>query len=356
MPAATPLGPGGPDLDEERDEVLLDLAAAPHPRRPRAPSDDKDANDGENEYELLQHTLMALKDEEKALTALIAAENKACAQPQPLLPSRQRLMEALLRVSDDQLQSGMIDYNTQSPSPTQQQKTHGRAAKFSVRPVTDNDAILSMFHSLTFTNEPVSLRKSVNHHLYRFGGAALLNNDGEEPSSNSGSTALQLLRFSCDALVHTSNYSVAAFDLVIDYPLAVVSNLHPFIESCRAQRDLSRALYGLSTYAELLMKRYTSFTAIVKQFSLAPNDGTWPLGDTIAFAKCKDNGHQLFISWRIVLAPDNQLAEARSELQAFVRAPVSTEPLAKLNDAFLSLVKEQGVINAISTIHNTLYK
>ncbi|KAF5100936.1 hypothetical protein D0Z00_001067 [Geotrichum galactomycetum] len=354
MPAATPLGPGGPDLDEEHDEVLLDLAAAPHPRHLRAPFGNNDDDDEENEYELLQHTLMALKDEEKALVALIASENKACAHPL-LLPSRQQLMEALLRVSDDQLQSGIINYHAQSSGlRQQQQKTHGRAAQFSVRPITDNDAILGMFHSLTFTNAPVSLRKSVNHQLYRFGGAALLNNeDEEEPSTG---TALQLLRFSCDALVHTSNYSVAAFDLVIDYPLVVGSDLHPFIESCRAQKDLSRALYGLSTYAELLMKRYTSFTAIVRQFSLAPNDGTWPLGDTIAFAKRQDNGHQLFISWRIVLTPDNQLAEARSELQAFVRAPVSTEPLAKLNDAFLSLVKEQGVINAISTIHNTLYK
>ena len=353
MPVATLLGPGGPDLDEERDEVLFDLASAPHPRRPHAPSGPSatDSDDRENEYELLQHTLMVLKDEEKALMALIATENKARARPLPLLPSRQQLIEALLRVSDDQIKSGIIDYNNQSPSLTQRQKTDGRAAKFSVRPVTDSDSILGMFHSLTFTNAPVSLRKSVNHQLYRFGGAAILNSD-EGPSS----TAHELLRFSCDALVHTNNYSVAGFDLVIDYPLAVNSDLHPFIESCRAQRDLSRALYGLSTYAELLMKRHTSFSTIAKQFSLVPNDGTWPLGDTIAFAKRRDNGHQLFISWHIALTPDNQLAVARSELRAFVRAPVSTEPLTKLSDAFLSLVKEQGVINAISTIHNTLYK
>lgn len=338
------LGNGRPDLEEERDEVVLDLDTI-IPSRLIVPSATAN-NNTENEYELLQHTLMALKDQEKALLEMIAAENKKCTQPLHL-PSRRQLMEALLRASDEQLRSGVIDDRSRYDALTRQRFKHDRVAKFSVRPISDSDAILGMFHSLTFTKWPVSIHKSVDHQFYQFSGAALLDHDG---------TKIRLLHFSCDTLVHTNDYSVASFNLDIDYPLTIRNDLHPFIESCRAQKDLSRALYGLSTYSEIAMKRHIIFQTIIKQYPIADNDGTWPVGHTIAFAKRPDNGYQLLISWRIILTADNQLAEAQSELQAFVTAPVITEPLSKLNSAFTSLLKEQGVINAISVIYNTLYK
>lgn len=218
---------------------------------------------------------------------------------------------------------------------------------YSVRPlVGQNDSVLNMFHGLMFTS-PVASRVSQSLMSYKFNGVSAVRM--KRPAS--------LLKFVCQLNVNSLDNSVDAFSLDVTSPFTAKKELNGFLTACKRDKDISRALYGLSSYSELLIKRYSVFENISSTYTLS-KDSTWPMGHTLAFP---DTGAQLFISWKINLGEDNLVAEATSTIQAFVRpsqALLSHDKagtFSQINNIFTSLIEEHGVLHAISTLHDILY-
>lgn len=217
--------------------------------------------------------------------------------------------------------------------------------EYSVRPILDDDdTILNMFHALTLSS-PISVRRSVDAHVYAFDGTALAQKDQQN---------VKLLKFKCEIVVNTIDYSVDTFNISVESPFTASKELDSFLRICEREKDVSKGLYGLSSYSELSIKRWTVFDKIASKYEIW-KDGTWPMGHTIAFPRTEI---QLFISWEISLDV-HILAEASSDIQAFVRPTTTfldkTQTFSKINTIFSSLIQEHGVFHAICTIHDILY-
>ena len=303
----------------------------------------------DQERKVLRNTLDQLRNEEKRLSLLIDPKSQ-----ESILFSddtESGLIESLLKLNDQRFRSNSVPLDPNSN--TGGSSTAG--ASYSTRPLfsqTQNDSILNMFHCLTLTS-PISVRSSQEIHTYRFSGLSASTMKGRQ---------VNFLKFSTEIRVDTEDYSVESFSLKITSPFSAQKELNDFLRSCEYQKDISRALYGLSSYSELLIKRYAVFSALSSNYKLS-KDGTWPMGHTIAFPLRSDTGIQLFISWRVKLdsGSSNILAEASSDIQAFARPSQSTlaydktETFSNLNNVFNSLIQEHGVLNAITTLHDILY-
>lgn len=275
------------------------------------------------------------------------------------------LLETLNQLKEEELYWSQIakEYASKASSEDAigQYKGHRRASSevepdivlppslYSVRPlVGQNDLVLNMFHGLTFTS-PVSSRVSQSLMSYRFNGLSAVRLKLKRPAS--------LLKFVCQINVNTLDNSVDAFSLEVTSPFTAKKELNGFLTACKRDKDISRALYGLSSYSELLIKRYSVFEIISSTYKLS-KDSTWPMGHTLAFP---DTGAQLFISWKINLGEDNLVAEPTSTIQAFVRPSQSllyhdkAGTFSQINNIFTSLIEEHGVLHAISTLHDILY-
>lgn len=321
------------ELDEVsayRDRAAMAALRAPGLRTAARSSRRLTAPPRLDEKDALLATLASLKKEEAFWTARTRQDDTPAV-------AADAVVEQLLALDDSSTPQVKQDTNN---SITQ--------SRYWVRPMLFGDtSILSMFHALTLSS-PVSVAKSMTTHFYAFSGTAV---------AHSRSKRAVLLTFQCEINVSTADYSIDSFSVVVQTPLGggggSASQLAPFLTACERDKDVTRALYGLSSYAELATKRWAVFDQVAAKYETSTAEGTWPLGHVLAFPKRE---MQLFVSWNITLE-DLLLAEAKSDVQAYARSAAAnkTDTLAKVNFIFTSLIREHGVFQAICTLHDILY-
>lgn len=323
--------------EEEEDDVTTLFTTTPavperipREKKARPPPNDNTSTRKNQERQLLLETLNQLKNDEAHWTEKLAKEaDTGVAAPEAEAENLFKVGTRKRRAEEDSFRD--LPHSS-----------------FSVRPeVGQEDPIFNMFHSLTLAS-PVSVRSSHEIHTYRFTGVSAVQRE---------KTPMNLLKFACEIHVNANAYSVDSFSVVVTSPFNPQRELDSFLRKCEGDRDVSRALYGLSSYAELLIKRYSVYEAVLSKYEVS-KDGTWPMGHTLAFPNI--SGTQLFISWKVTL-DDHVLAEAVSDIQAYIRPSQSllahdkSDIFSKINNVFTSLIEEHGVLNAISTLHDIIY-
>lgn len=210
---------------------------------------------------------------------------------------------------------------------------------YSVRPIFEEfDPLLGMFHSLKFSRDINSFRASVETQEYSFSGSSVYYDTATLKSTI-------MFKFDCNLKVRASDYSVS--DFIIDLTSSARRILNRFLSRCREEKDISKALYGLSTYSEVVLKRFEIFTTLARKYNVSKSQTSWPVGNVIAFRPSQVR-FPLLITWAIVLGPNDD--EASSDFTAY------HPECPDLTEVFIPLIKDIGVSNAICSLHDILYK